>query len=640
VTDLAHRKDLTLPVKDFGEVSLLLAPAESHPEAALADLKERLLQGALGDGQAPPSYVQVLRNRLHDQMTKRFMAELKIEPRAGAEVTVRQGAQTHALLLHLEQLLSKIADRLDRHATPPAAPRIDRLHLPYEPNPLLVGRDRLLELVRMTFESKGRPVVLHGLGGVGKTQAAIAYASRHDGAYTHVIWLSADSKDTLDEGCGKLARLLRLVPDNEAKRDLILSVVRSWLAGNPGWLVILDNADDPRTVREYLPPSKYGHTLITSRNPNWGYMAVSLEVSKLSEEDGGQFLLERTGLTDRESALALARELDGLPLALEQAGAYVEATGGTLARYLERYREQQTILVADKTNKPADYDQTVATTWEIAFIEVEKNRAAVGLMNLAAFLAPDEIPLAMVREQASVLPEPLDRLAGDEDAMAEAVRVLRRYSLATGNAEKFSVHRLVQAVVQHRMSTEGRQLWTGVAVRLMAKAFNFDENDLSTWPVCAELLPHARSAAEHARGLGVEGKATGHLLNETGLYLSLRADFLGARAVLEQALLLHDAEYGGSHPEVAAVLSNLGSALLDLGELQGAKAHLERALAIDEVACGANHPMSQIVPATSVWSWGNWVTFRVQEPRWSVPWPSIKRLSALTTRTSQFALAS
>ncbi len=201
-----------------------------------------------------------------------------------------------------------------------------------EPLPLLAGREGLLADLDTRLNGGDGPgprrVVLHGLGGAGKTSVALAYAHRHL-AEVGVAWqFAADDPTVLAAGFAELAAQLgaRDVIDT---RDPVASVhgVLADLAG--GWLLIFDNAPDQVSMQAFLPPAGAGQVLITSQNPNWPH-GQALEVPLLSTGVAADFLVTRTGDQDQRAARELAGELDGLPLALEQAAAYILATGGSL----------------------------------------------------------------------------------------------------------------------------------------------------------------------------------------------------------------------------------------------------------------------------------------------------------------------
>ena len=203
----------------------------------------------------------------------------------------------------------------------------------------------------------------------------------------------AEDATVLAAGFGELAAQLgaRGLAD---VRDPVASV-HAVLAGFPApWLLIFDNAADLASVAAFLPPAGPGRVLITSQNPNWPGQA--LDVPVLDPDVAAGFLVSRTGDPDRQAARDLAGMLGGLPLALEQAAAYIQAAGGTLAGYLALFRQRRAELLA--RGEPTGYGKTVATTWALAFDRLEQIRAAArsGLLRLLAFCAPEAIPLRLL----------------------------------------------------------------------------------------------------------------------------------------------------------------------------------------------------------------------------------------------------
>ncbi len=470
-------------------------------------------------------------------------------------------------------------------------------NVPHNRNLNFTGREEHLASLK-TALSSGKPAALtqaiHGLGGVGKTQLAFEYAYRNVAEYDIVWWVRSEEPATLAADYASLAKALDL-PDKEAADQLlIIKAVKQWLEQNPKWLLVFDNAKDRAYVRNYIPQGQMGHVLITSRNANWLGTATPLDVKVLKRPESVDLLLKRTGYADREAADTLADALGDLPLALEQAGAYMDATRRSLPDYLKMFTARKNELW-DRAGPPPDYPDTVATTWNIAFDEVRQlSPSGADLLNLCAFLAPDDIPVELLNSGVQYLPESLTAVASDPLAFDDAVDPLRRYSLVEITAETISVHRLVQAVTRDRLDEDEIKKWAEAAVRIVNKAFPFKSDDVGTWPVCSRLLPHALAAAEHAEALDVASDSTGRLLNQTGLYLKGRAQFAEAKEMFEQALAIDEAAYGPDHPDVAIDVNNLGLILKDLGDLEGAKKMFERSLAIDEAAYGPDHPQVAI----------------------------------------------
>lgn len=389
-------------------------------------------------------------------------------------------------------------------------------NVPHNRNPNFTGRDSILTNLRMALTS-GQPVqAIHGLGGVGKTQVVVEYAYRYATEYDVVWWVRAEGA-ILATDYGGLAQELDLPLKDDKEQEVIVQAVRRWLDQNKDWLIIFDNGREPKEIRDYLPQGATGHVLITSRNPNWKGVASSLLMDVFDRSESVNFLYKRTGQTDEAGADKLADALGDLPLALAQAGAYIEETCTILADYLELFKSWRKDLWSEE-NSLLDYPDTVATTWSLSIEQVYKEcPAGVDLLNLFAYLGPDDIPRMLLSEGKELLPKPLSDTATDPLALNEAISALRRYSLMEVTGEALSVHRLVQTVVRDRLEEDAKRTWAEAAVRFVNGAFPFDSYDVLTWPECSPLLPHALAATRYSGELGVASEPTGRLLNQVGL---------------------------------------------------------------------------------------------------------------------------
>jgi hypothetical protein len=238
----------------------------------------------------------------------------------------------------------------------------------------------------------------------------------------------------------------------------VAQAVKSWLERQSGWLLILDNADDLALVVDLLPTTGSGHVLLTTRAQTVEIATRAFEIEQLRPEEGALCLLRRARMltpTDsleeadpgaREQALAIARALDGLPLALDQAGAYIEETACGLGTYLELSRTRSAQLLRLRGGVVSDHPQPVATTWSLAFEKIRlAHPAAAELLQCFAFLHPNAIPEELLREGASELGSPLQELARDPVELNMAIKALRGYSLVRRSAQQktLSIHRLV-----------------------------------------------------------------------------------------------------------------------------------------------------------------------------------------------------
>lgn len=480
-----------------------------------------------------------------------------------------------------------------RTAPGTAMMRVRNIRPPRNPN--FTGREELLGDLREGFvagESPPLPRALTGLGGIGKTQLAVEYAHRHADEYDIVWWVRSEEPAALAEDYAALTSPEGVTRDESANRGGSVDTSRRWLESHGRWLLVFDNASGIAQLLEYLPQGGGGHVLITSRNAIWAGRARILPVPPLPRPESAAFLCRRTGSTDGGAADELAGELGDLPLALEQAASYVETTGITLSQYVGLFRSRRTDLW-DRQGAPPDYPDTVRTTWSLAMDRLRDESPAAGdLLNLGAFLAPEEMPLGLLRAgDPEHLPERLAGLVSDPLSLNEARAALRRYSLADVRREGLSIHRLVQAVTRERLPEEDRRMvWAQAAVRLLRVAFPYHSDDVQTWPECARLLPHAFAAVRHAEELRVAPDAIVGVLNQVGLYLWRRGEYRGARAALERALSVARETAPAGHRVLVTYSTNLGLVLRDLGDEATARDLSEFALRAAEQAYDSDHP--------------------------------------------------
>ena len=232
---------------------------------------------------------------------------------------------------------------------------------------------------------------LRGLGGVGKTQLAVEYAWRHAAEYSLAWWMDAEEASLLP---GQVAALgARLGLPSAGRVDQDAASVLDWLAGHDGWLVIFDNAVDLDSIRAWIPPGS-GHVIITSRHPSWAAAATRIDVDVLTRAESVSFLTAHVRGIDAEIAGDLAAELGDLPLALGQAAAYLEASDVPPAAYLRRFRQRRAQMLSKGTDLA--YGGSVDTAWSMTLEKLQAQAPeAVALLELAAFAAPEPLPLSV-----------------------------------------------------------------------------------------------------------------------------------------------------------------------------------------------------------------------------------------------------
>jgi hypothetical protein len=331
---------------------------------------------------------------------------------------------------------------------------------------LFKGREHILvELQERLEQNPGHALVICGQAGVGKTRLTIEYALRHEAQYAALLTAGADSGEALQRNLAALCgeQVLNLAEAKE--QEVQVAAVQRWLSEHSGWLLVLDNADTPeaaKAVEELLPRLRGGHVIITSRLSDWSGSVETVELELLSEDAAVEFLLERTKnrrvneASDSDSARELAKELEGLALGLEQAGAFIYQKRCSFNDYLVRWRGREQKLRIWHDERLMHYPLSMAVTWDASFEQL--GWAARQLLNLLCWLSPEPIPRALtagasLRKQDGTNGAPAEQ--GDpEEALAE----LAGFSMLkweTGN-QAFRIHRLVRDVIREHQPNDQR----------------------------------------------------------------------------------------------------------------------------------------------------------------------------------------
>jgi hypothetical protein len=440
-------------------------------------------------------------------------------------------------------------------------------NIPYPRNPFFTGREELLQQLHHTLSATrtaelGQPFAINGLEGIGKTQIAIEYSYRYSQHYKAVLWAKATTREAFIADFVTLAELLHLDKKDVQDQNIVVAAVKEWLISHTQWMLVLDDVDDLNMIRDFLPLEATGHVLLTTRQHSLKGIASRIEVEKMDRGEGMLLLLRRSGVlsakgqlheaneVDRATAEEIAMAVDGLPLALNQAGAYIDQTGCGLSEYLDLYLTRFRELIRLPNTLPSDYRETVATTWSLSFQRVEKeNKAAGALLRLCAFLAPYAIPEEIISKGAIHLGKVLGLVATDALKLNEAMEVVQRYSLVRRNreAKTLTVHGLVQAVFRDRMDAKTRRLWAMRAVQSVNAAF--PEVTYENWANCQRYLLHAQACANLVDQYRLSSPEVVRLLTQAGWYLRERALYAQAEPLLKRALAIRVDVLGPLHPQ-------------------------------------------------------------------------------------------
>ena len=394
----------------------------------------------------------------------------------------------------------------EQDTSTPAMPAL--WNVPYPRNPLFTGREDILYTLYTLFNDEqimpsSRSCTLSGLSGSGKTQVAIEYAYRYAQDYAAVFWINAETDESIATSIIAIANLLNL-PDEQGQEARKAALMR-WLTNQSNWLVIFDHVEDPALVKGMVPSTHRGSLLFTSCRQAPGFATQTIDLERMTNEDGMHFLLRRARLlstmgsvddfpsTNKVIAQEIVTAMDGLPLALEQAGAYIEATQCSLADYRRLFHYSPLRLLAER-DEHADYPLSVSRTFLQAFEQIEQsNPLARELLTVCAIVAPEAIPEMIFLEGARQLGSSFEALLSDPFAFNAAIKIVLNYSLVQRDARThtLSIHRLVQIVLKGRMSEGDQRRWTTRVIAAISRLFPVDKDQSNYQQMCEQLLPHA-----------------------------------------------------------------------------------------------------------------------------------------------------
>jgi tetratricopeptide (TPR) repeat protein len=472
----------------------------------------------------------------------------------------------------------------------------------YPRNQFFTGREKLLTTLHKKLIQQKRSQqataltqAITGLGGIGKTQTALQYAYRYGNEYRYVLWANASSSENLLNDYVKFAARLHVPGYDAQDQRTALPAVKEWLGRQRDWLLILDNADELTTIQDFLPTGIHmrGHILLTTRASSLGPQVQTVEVSTMDRRDGVALLLKRSGLLTtsrrvpkkelRSAAETLVAEMDGLPLAIDQAAGYIEECRCSVQDYVQLYQTRRKDVLARKNRDPlySYYEQTVATTWALSFARIRNdNPAAAELLRFCAFLAPDAIPEELITEGAQYLGDVLGPVAADPLQLNDAIEVLLRYSLVRRDpaTKILTIHRLVQVVLKYDMEEEEQKVWAERTIEVVNWLISY--KDYETPSHFERYLPHAYACVGLVDRYEAETYIAARLLHHAGSNLADYARYNEAKELYKKALEINLKVLGDEHRDVAATLHDIGTLFFYQNRYKEAEAFFVKALEI------------------------------------------------------------
>ena len=485
--------------------------------------------------------------------------------------------------------------------------------VPLPRNPFFTGREEILEALHTQLHVEQvvaltQSYAIRGLGGIGKTQIALEYAYRHALKYSAIFWIDAETIEHVMSSLLRIAELLQLPERQDADQQRIVAAVQRWLSTHSQWLLIWDNVEDLELLQRLLPSTRQGAILVTTRHQALGTLARGMELAPMGREEGMLFVLRRAKVLEPEptsewmhqlavsmpaeyaAAEKLVAAMEGVPLALDQAGAYIEETGCSVSTYLQRYEQQRARLLDRRGVLGGDHPHSVTATFLLASKQIEREQsAATDLLHVCVLLHAEAIPEELFVEGAAYLGPELASLATDPCQLDQAIAVLRSLSLVQRQPETrtLSIHRLLQAVLRERMSEPEQAEW----LRRVIAALNavFPDVTHEAWRQCERLLPHVLTVATAIPDCAGD-RELAEALQKAADYLCDRARYEQAEPLYQRALSIGKQVWGPAHPQVAYPLCGLAYLFYEQGKYQQAEPLYHQALQIREQVLGPAHP--------------------------------------------------
>jgi tetratricopeptide (TPR) repeat protein len=504
-------------------------------------------------------------------------------------VAMGDGAQIDARTIHLP------AGAVRPPAEVGAAWRVHNLPAA---SPVFVDRQEDLAQLEavMGGDPPAVPPVVHGLGGTGKSTLALRYAHRNRLHYNPVWWISAESQVSVTTGLADLAATLDPYASLIARTSAEAAAwAIGWLQAHEGWLLVLDDAT-PRSVEPVLGTLTAGRHLITSRRATgWHRVARPLPLTVLPADAALDLLMQVINPgdeADKELLQLLAAELGYLPLALDQAAAYIQYTAIRPADYLARLRRYPARMFAASADPDAaeesDRQRTIARIWQLSLETITRDQPLAGeILRTLAWFGPEPIPRDLVYA-----------LHDDPMTADEALALLNAYSMITLTSRSVTIHRLVQAVARtpdpadpHRTS-EATSRAHDRATRLLAESLPEDPlHDVMSWPRWRELLPHVLALVGHADP-GQDTPATAAILVAASAFLLADGHFDQAIEAANRAVDASRHVHGPDALETLTARSFLASAHRSAGDLATAAPLHQANLTDSERVLGTDHPQT------------------------------------------------
>ncbi|WP_278265281.1 tetratricopeptide repeat protein [Nocardia sp. AG03] len=462
-------------------------------------------------------------------------------------------------------------------------------NVPLRPG-LFVGRDAELGQLDPDTPSGGY-LVVHGIGGIGKSTLVAQWAATRAHKYSPAVWITASSAGEIRQGLADFAIRLQPILAAVLEIDQLAERGMQWLATHSQWLLVLDNAENLNDIGDVLARvGTGGRIIVTSRrSTGWqpGTALLPLEVLHPSESLRLLIgLMTSAGPRNEDGSVELCAELGHLPLAIEQSGAYLQQSPFATPRtYLQMLVDHPADTYA-QTAVDGDSARTIARVWRVTLDRVTAiEPAAAELLRVLAWYGPDAVPYLLLQNLAHA------------PMLDNALGVLAAYSMITPDltTRSISVHRLVQAVTRTADPTDPHREPAAIERarnRAMAALHTAlpDHQDPASWQDWRALLPHIEILSDHTRSCPHESTVIAAALDlHAGIFLHGQGLNAPALDHLERALDIRERILGDDHPDTLTARDRVARSYRAAGRANEALVLLERTVAARERVLGARH---------------------------------------------------
>ncbi len=456
-----------------------------------------------------------------------------------------------------------------------------------------VGRDACLQMLRDML-MRDRIAVIVGARGSGKTATAQDYIRRFARHYRRVIWINADTPETLLAETVSAAQRLQLHINLQQDLAGIFGMLHTWLNTQQGSLLVLDNATLQR-MEPLAPPNPQpgAHVVMISRTlstpsevPRLGLDLLAAEESaslviRRSGQYGSDVLLDQLADEQRKAALELGSELLGLPLALTLAGGYLAATGCSMQEYLRAYRDHAAQMEQQQQHSSDRATQAITATCQVALSHLQEARpVAYEILSTCAFFRPDAISVALLQQ---VCEQKSELFSGAKDTL-----LVHGLLTADDGAHGVSMQSQVQSIVRQTMPLDEQQR----RVECILSAYHQLLPSIETETLAIRLYAagHIRHLAELSMEWPLAREDAAAAFDWAAWLLWQHGMVREAEFLLSRALAIWERAMGHVHPTVARALLNLATLNALLGNYSLAESLAQRAVVTISHALGIGHP--------------------------------------------------